>query len=364
MKFLEQHNATILEGNNSPLARAVVPIEISPVADWYFQEAEVYETSLRDQFPSVVAPFPVTYLEYKIPRTWKIRNPRTGSWEIVSTPHGSNEYFACLIVQEALPDNFVGHDPFEGQVLNQILGSLTGPAIPKFKQFTFFFAGNDQRCTPACWAENYVDENGRMMGGPVHVVHHTLTARSSDAEGEAYWGILRAYGYPVYFALSLLVCKNVALKERSISAKDRKDAASVKSIPFSYRDMTVAPLLKMITEGELGNGNFVVTALRTAASHLSICMSERSWWSDYVKIAPGTEKAVRELATYRLDKRNVKKKEFFPSVVCGSCAVAAGGKLRTGSGTTWHIGECEVCGFSKPVTQPRDFGHPKFFKAD
>ena len=27
---------------------------------------------------------------------------------------------------------------------------------------------------------------------------------------------------------------------------------------------------------------------------------------------------------------------------------------------TWHIGECGVCGETKEVTQPRDFGYPHF----
>jgi hypothetical protein len=312
MKFLERHNTTILEGNNSPLARSVVPIEISPVADWFFQEAEVDGISLRQEFPSVVAPFPVTYLEYKIPRTWKIKNPRTGVWEIVSTLHGPNEYFACLIVQETLPDNFVGYDPQEGQVLNEVLGGLKEPAKPKFKQFTFFFVGNHETITPACWVANYVDENGRMMGGPVHSVHHSLMRRTTQSEGEAYGDLIRAYGYPVYFALSLLTCKNVSLKERGISSRDRKQAAKVKSIPFNYRDMIVASLRKSIaTTTEHGAANSVVTAMRIAGGHWKDYTSGnglfgrlhgRFWWDDYVKIARGTEKAVSELAAYHLDK--------------------------------------------------------------
>jgi hypothetical protein len=55
------------------------------------------------------------------------------------------------------------------------------------------------------------------------------------------------------------------------------------------------------------------------------------------------------------------KKEYFPEKVCSSCAVMAGGKLRTVT-ATWHEARCDVCGLTKPVTQPRDFGYPRFFK--
>jgi len=27
--------------------------------------------------------------------------------------------------------------------------------------------------------------------------------------------------------------------------------------------------------------------------------------------------------------------------------------------STWHIGKCDVCGETKPVTEARDFGYPK-----
>jgi hypothetical protein len=312
MKFLEKHNATILEGNNTPLTRSVVPVDISQIADWYFQEAEVYETNLRDQFPSVVAPFPVTYFEYKIPATWKVRNPKTEVFDLVKTPHDATDKFACLIIQEKLPDNFTGHDPYEGQVLNQILAGLKEPAKPRFKQFTFFFAGNHEDCVPACWVTNYVDENGRMMGGPVSDIHHTLRSRSSQPEGEAYGDLIRCYGYPIYFALSLLACKNVSLRARGISDKDRKQAARVKSIPFDYRDVVIAPLRKSITAGEHGPGNGIVTAMRIAGGHwkdytqgngLFGKVHGRFWWDDYVKVMRGTEKAVEELATYRMVKK-------------------------------------------------------------
>lgn len=48
----------------------------------------------------------------------------------------------------------------------------------------------------------------------------------------------------------------------------------------------------------------------------------------------------------------------YPSWVCHDCATAAGGVARRDS--TWHEEPCQVCGMTKAVTQPRDYGYPRF----
>jgi hypothetical protein len=51
----------------------------------------------------------------------------------------------------------------------------------------------------------------------------------------------------------------------------------------------------------------------------------------------------------------------YPSWVCADCCTKAGGKHRRADGiSTWHTGDCEVCGITQWVTQPRDYGYPKF----
>ena len=49
----------------------------------------------------------------------------------------------------------------------------------------------------------------------------------------------------------------------------------------------------------------------------------------------------------------------YPSRVCQSCGDKASG-TRVNLIATWHEGKCDVCGKIKPVTEPRDFGYPKF----
>jgi len=53
------------------------------------------------------------------------------------------------------------------------------------------------------------------------------------------------------------------------------------------------------------------------------------------------------------------KLKDYPTWICQEC----GSKYHTGGGTvisTWHKNKCDVCGKQKYVTEPRDFGYPKF----
>ena len=47
----------------------------------------------------------------------------------------------------------------------------------------------------------------------------------------------------------------------------------------------------------------------------------------------------------------------YPEWVCCDCGKRYG--RRSPTYATWHQGECEICGLTKTVTEPRDFGHLK-----
>jgi hypothetical protein len=203
MRFLEKQWRTILDGKDSPITKAVVPIDVSAAAQWYFEEAEVYEQTVRDQFPCVVTPWPVTFLEYRIPPKWKAKVG--DEWKTITAPHGPSDFFGMLIVQEELGPNYTGVDPAEGKIICDLRSKIDGSKPPHWKQTTFFFAGNQQDRDVCCWVENYVQRDGVMLGGPLRNVSTAMRNRSNGlSDVDIYGDILRTYGYPVYFALSLM----------------------------------------------------------------------------------------------------------------------------------------------------------------
>lgn len=42
--------------------------------------------------------------------------------------------------------------------------------------------------------------------------------------------------------------------------------------------------------------------------------------------------------------------------VCMDCGKEHG-RSRPSECCTWHVGKCDICGQTKEVTEPRDFGH-------
>lgn len=44
--------------------------------------------------------------------------------------------------------------------------------------------------------------------------------------------------------------------------------------------------------------------------------------------------------------------------VCYGCAIEAGGVCNHHA--EWHVSECDVCGDQTAVTEPSEFGYPKF----
>jgi hypothetical protein len=47
----------------------------------------------------------------------------------------------------------------------------------------------------------------------------------------------------------------------------------------------------------------------------------------------------------------------YPTWICSACGTKYG--RRAPAIATWSVGECDICGRTKPVTEPRDFGHLK-----
>ena len=52
----------------------------------------------------------------------------------------------------------------------------------------------------------------------------------------------------------------------------------------------------------------------------------------------------------------------YPGWTCHDCAVEAGGMFPPGHVATWHPDICPVCGDTRGVTEPRDYGYPKYKK--
>ncbi len=54
------------------------------------------------------------------------------------------------------------------------------------------------------------------------------------------------------------------------------------------------------------------------------------------------------------------KLKTYPEWCCDRCAGETGNRMPEEHLATYHIGECDICGIMKEVTEPRDYRFPKF----
>jgi hypothetical protein len=309
MRLLERHQKLILGGSHTPLFKHVVPVDVSPVASWYFEESEVGVFTPRKEFPSVVSPFDATWYEYEIPSRWKIQSD-DGSWifKDLKREHGEHASFGMLVLQEKLPDGYTGKTPEEGKAISGLLSGVREnegefPSMPRFKQFISLYVGNRERLIMALTATHYIDEEGKHLGYSIHDLHEVVGGKSEEDVST----FLRCYGYPIYFSTSLMTCKNVRVEERKPSDKIKKKCAKIGTSAMTYRTIIIDSLRKSIATGEHGGGNSVTTALRIAGGHFKDYregkglfgkLHGRFWWDSYVKT---NGKAISEIRSYKVN---------------------------------------------------------------
>jgi hypothetical protein len=60
------------------------------------------------------------------------------------------------------------------------------------------------------------------------------------------------------------------------------------------------------------------------------------------------------------NKRIKVTRENYPTWTCGKCAEEAGGRFPKDHIATYHYNICDVCGQKTTVTQPKDYGYPRY----
>ena len=313
MKILEQFSDLVFRGKRHD---SVVPVDLTNVADWYFREAEIGVYNPYEQFPNVVSPWELAFYEYKVPAYWKLKNPQTGKWELSYFCRDTRVGF--LIYQTRLPDK-LSESPEEQRIMREMLATTAGQSeAVKFRQITEVFLAKDDYCTRACTIINYVDDTGRLLGGPVidglpRDMYQTLAPEAKrtgipDDPDSVLKDFLRCYSYAVYFGLSLLSCKNTRTVDnpvpKGIIKKRRKQGITC----VVYKTLVVDSMRKDIQRGAHGPGNSVSLALHIARGHwkdyrngggLFGKLKGLFWWDSYAKgdAAHGEVKKSYEVAT-------------------------------------------------------------------
>lgn len=264
--------------------QALVPVNISNVARWYFSEAEIDRFSLRDQFPCALSPFDTAFYEYDSPTAWKVLVNKT--WKMHKRPVMPGERVGILMHQTKYDIAYTGADPVEGSQLNRLLTESNLDIPVRFTQdLEIYFTDGRDFFDLFAVLRAYLDELGQLTGVIVRHISQQLDSWPSDLLNAT----IRVYIFPMYFSTSLMSCRNVCVVE---PAQPRQQPGKPATRQAMYRTIHVDESLRRGGGKAGSNQNSVITALHIARGHwkdyrdghgLFGKIRGRWWWTNMVK---------------------------------------------------------------------------------
>ena len=243
--------------------RETVCVDVTNVADWLFTENEQEEWRLSQDYPSLLSPWPKAWYEYRVPRT----SNSNGELITLLEPGRSAAAAALVSVIEIPPEARAAAralDPLE-DLMGAHIGAFTGERPvrltlqrferePRWMVFTRVFAELDGELQEREGLDGfYLDEKG--------FIPETRRTGMVPKDLMGYAPQMLAQLNPVWFAVSLLACKNVGTQEHVTPAKvAKKRLKSGKEPGVTYHTLLIDPARRQLR----GEGKSDETGLKRA----------------------------------------------------------------------------------------------------
>ena len=274
-----------------PSITEAVPVDVSDVAKWYFEEAEIETIDYKTTFPCVISPWPVAFYEFNLPSTWKAMDDE-GKWGIKYFPNYQGVRCGVLVRQFKVDPTYEGVSAQEKADLAEIKAGALGQQL-KFVQMLTFITGDKNDFAVTISPIIYVDDEGACMGGSVY---------STVPDQKFAEDYMRLMVFPVYFAMGLMHCKNVhTVDVPSLPPKLAERRQKAGERVWLWKNIVIDTMKKSVKSGEHGQGNSINLALRIARGHFKDYREGRGlfgklhgryWWDD-IKCASGALGAQR-----------------------------------------------------------------------
>jgi len=285
MKMFQQYGSMLFGDRVNELAETAQFVDISNVAHWFYEDTEKDLFDIRDDFPSIVSPWPLTWMEYRFPRTMRIGN------EVRSTGAAGGIYIGALLLSIPLKD---GRDALEQDVALEFcrIGfAASGKQMPKtpsglehdmsdrrealnnmlaadelprwMLQATIMQEISGRKALPVSLTSLYLDENGRaFQRGIIDIAMPMVISGNMTYDT----------GFAVFaFALSLMHCKNVNLEDIPVPPKiqAKREKRGVPTVTF--KTLVVEPMRQQVrreaAEDPAGEQNHIKRAMHIARGH-------------------------------------------------------------------------------------------------
>jgi hypothetical protein len=235
-------------------------VDISPVARWFFDDPWQYCHRVRE-YPSLVAPWPVTWMEFVQPPSMRsgditLRHPMAGKHAgalIIAKRIEDDEATLLADTMEQLhgedetsPSSWdpAGRRRLDKPARRRRLEALAAAGdLPKWLLMVgLFLERSSRRVEDLGMLQLYLDEAGQA--------YSDLLIASGPQDAASVRDILFP---PFAFALSMLHCKNVLIEDVTVPAKVQRKRQKRGRPNLRFKTLTVEPLKKVPARQSDGN---------------------------------------------------------------------------------------------------------------
>lgn len=256
MRVIEKYHKQLKKMITRELLDDIVPVDCTPAAKWFLSEAPQEYWRYREDFPCVLPPAPVTWIEYQMPTVIRsakdaVPRPARAVAALIMTLEIPEDEQESFLREDRLPAVFayfrrksqirggieIMADSRPQSIQEAIDAGLSTRWMCIWQLMAEPLNGND--LVPFVSYIFYLDQNGQMLSNLG--IAYTMT----DVAKEMPEYQLRhsfADTLPFLFALSLAHCRNVELVERELPPpviKKRKE----KGVPiYKFKELVIKPV--------------------------------------------------------------------------------------------------------------------------
>jgi hypothetical protein len=242
VKMIDRHGKQMIRDCEAFKREASI-VDISNVGKWFYEDDDREHWDL-DDFPSMLSPWPVSWFEYRVPQTSNSDGVLVPLATQLSARGRAAYGTLCLTGKLDDPDEAMESDP-----LLSLLAEASGvdegglpridhwPSRPAFMSVFRQFLEVDEELLPLILTvAHYLDEAGRAIPecSRINAAPEQFAPHANSMNG----GLL-----PVYYAISLLHCKNVGIATTAVPEKVRQKRLKAGREPgVSFKTLVIEPL--------------------------------------------------------------------------------------------------------------------------
>lgn len=268
----------------------LTPVDITPVAKWFYRDNEQENYHVHEDFPRVAPPWPATWIEFVPPNT--VNN----NGEVQENVFQGMKRIGAYIVGAEVGEELEGkdHPVFsllrasnrDVEITEGQMEKVRANEDARWWMSCRFYVGGNNFVKHVGGAIDFLDEDGKIMGADSRVVlpgkesykaiKRGIVSRSKAAH------IINSFSFPFFFAISLCHCDNVEVGEDGPHQTVRENRKSKGQNPGqTFKTLEIEPMKEESASSSSGGGPSVSRALHICRGHFKTYTEEAPLFGEH-----------------------------------------------------------------------------------